>query len=137
MPSHALTLLATAAGDSLLSIKLDFRLDAPLPPNVLNSFKKLTYIDMGLPCEFSSDYTGLRHDTLATLQELHLTGTSPFLDILSVLRSDDSDLSMAMSNLSYLLQPPSIEASRICVFGSSADRRVYGSVWVTNRRTTF
>ncbi|KAF8530004.1 hypothetical protein JB92DRAFT_3139371 [Gautieria morchelliformis] len=86
MPSHALTLLATAAGDSLLSLKLDFRLDTSLSPNVLNSFKKLTKIDMCLPCDFSDDNTGLQHDTLATLQELHLTGSSSFLETLSVLR---------------------------------------------------
>ena len=87
MPSHSLALLANAAGESLRSIKLDFRPDLPVPPNILTLFKQLVNLDMTHSCPLSSDTTGLEPDTLATLQELHINSSSSFLRTLTVLRS--------------------------------------------------
>lgn len=86
MPPHALAILADAAGGSLRSLRLDFRCDMPLPPNVLNSFTKLVKLDMAHACPFSNDVTGLSPNSLESLRELHLSGASSFLNALSVLR---------------------------------------------------
>jgi hypothetical protein len=88
MSIKAFTLLAEAAGNSLVSItKLELRYSSErLPPAVLNSFKKLIKLDITASPQVEAVHTELDPESLPNLRELRLCGASGFLDMLSVLK---------------------------------------------------
>jgi hypothetical protein len=132
----AITLLAEAAGDSLLTItRLDIRQSGdPLSPTVLNCFKNLTMLQITSDPPVLADKTGINIESLSTLRELSLGGPSVLLDALSVLRYVTISYFRQVSDPFCGMKTASVEIRDVCQGRHSNCRKFFGGVRVASRR---